>query len=210
MGYGQIINELRTSYDRKAEERDQYEASEWKQGERQRFLSLLREEGKHQLLDVGAGTGLHGKFFHDQGLDVICTDLSYENVRRCREKGLPAYVMDFLNLGFDNETFDAIFALNCVLHVPKRVLPRVLESLRSKLIIGGLFYWGQYGGIEHEGSWPEDDHEPKRFFSFLLDDQIRALSERYFEVISFDIIDIESEDEGHFHSLVLRRELSRG
>jgi SAM-dependent methyltransferase len=203
--YEQIINDLRTSYDRKAEERDQYEASEWKQSERQRFLSLLQEEGKHRLLDVGAGTGIHGKFFHDKGLDVICTDLSYENVRKCREKGLAAYVMDFLNLGFDDETFDSIFAMNCLLHVPKRDLPRVLESLRDKMIIGGLFYWGQYGGIEHDGSWPDDEYEPKRYFSLLLDDQIRAMSERYFEVISFDIIGLESEDEGHFQSLILRR-----
>ncbi len=53
---GQIFNDLRISYDRKASEWDQYEVSEWKQGERQRILSLLRGEGKHQLLDVGAGT----------------------------------------------------------------------------------------------------------------------------------------------------------
>ncbi len=203
--YERIINDLRTSYDRKAEERDQYEASGWKQDERQRFLSLLREEGKHLLLDAGAGTGLHGKFFHDQGMKVICTDLSYENVRRCREKGLAAGVMDFLNLGFEDETFEAIFAMNSLLHVPKIDLPRVLQSLRSKLIIKGLFYWGQYGGIEHEGTWPEDDYEPKRFFSLLLDDQIRDFSESYFEVISFTTIGLESGDEGNYQSLILRR-----
>lgn len=208
--YEQILNDLRMAYDRKADERDQYETSEWKQKERLRFFSLLREEGKHQLLDVGAGTGIHGKFFQAQGMVVVCTDLSFENVRRCREKGLDACEMDFLRLGFDNEIFDAVFAMNCLLHVPKRDLPRALESIRSKLVIGGLFYWGQYGGIEHEGSWPNDEYEPKRYFSLLLDDQIRVMSERYFEVISFDIIEIESEDEGHFHSLVLRREHSSG
>jgi SAM-dependent methyltransferase len=203
--YDQIINDLRTAYDRKADERDQYEASEWKQQERYRFLSLLRQEGKNQLIDVGSGTGIHGKFFQDQGMKVICADLSFENARRCRQKGLAASVMDFINMGFDDESFDAIFAMNCLLHVPKGDLPRVLESLRNKLIIGGLFYWGQYGGIDHEGSWPDDYHEPKRFFSLLLDDQIRAIGERYFEVVSFNIIDIESEDEGHFQSFILRR-----
>jgi hypothetical protein len=69
---------------------------------------------------------------------------------------------------------------------------------------------GQYGGIEHEGSWPDDEYEPKRYFSLLLDDQIRAMSERYFEVLSFDIIGLESEDEGHFQSLILRRRYSSG
>ncbi len=86
--------------------------------------------------------GIHGKFFQDNGLDVICIDLSFENGRRCREKGITTFMMDFLNLGFDDETFESIFAMNCLLHVPKRDLPRALESLRTKLIIGGLFYWG--------------------------------------------------------------------
>ncbi|HEY46859.1 MAG: hypothetical protein AMJ88_06885 [Anaerolineae bacterium SM23_ 63] len=208
--YEQIFKDLQTAYDRKAAERDQFGISEWKQHERLRFLSLLRKEGKYQLLDVGAGTGVHGKFFQDQGIDVICADLSYENARRCREKGLAASVMDFLNVGFDDETFDAIFAMNCLLHVPKGDLPRVLDSLRNKLVIGGLFYWGQYGGIEHEGSWPKDDYEPKRFFSLLPDDQIRTIGELYFEVISFNTIGLESEDEGNYQSLILRKIHSSG
>jgi SAM-dependent methyltransferase len=208
--YEQILNDLQTAYDRKATERDQHETSEWKQNERQRFLSLLRNEEKRSLLDVGAGTGVHGKFFQDQGIEVICIDLSYENIRRCREKGLAAYVMDFLNTAFDDEIFDAIFAMNCLLHVPKRDLPRVLESLRNKLVVGGLFYWGQYGGIEREGSQPDDDYEPKRFYSLLPDDQIRAISEMYFEVISFNIIETEPEDDIHFQSVFLRRGHSSG
>ena len=203
--YEQIINDLRAAYDRKADERDQYEASEWKQHERLRFLSLLREEEKQQLLDVGAGTGIHGKFFQDQGMVVVCTDLSLENVRRCREKGLAACVMNFLRLGFDDETFDAIFAMNCLLHVPMKDMPRVLETLRSKLVIGGLFYWGQYGGVEREGCRPDDDYEPKRFYSLLLDDQMQAISERFFEVISSNYIDTDPEDDIHFHSVILRR-----
>ncbi|KPK88303.1 MAG: hypothetical protein AMJ88_19230 [Anaerolineae bacterium SM23_ 63] len=203
--YEQIINDLRKAYDRKADERDQKSVSEWKHHERLRFLTLLRDEEKRLLLDIGAGTGAHGKFFQDHGMEVICTDLSYENVRRCREKGLTACVMDFLNVGFAHKIFDALFALNCLLHAPKGDLPQVLESLRNKMIVGGLFYWGQYGGIDREGSWSDDHYEPKRFFSLLPDDQVRAYSERYFEVISFNVIESEPENDIHFHSVILRR-----
>jgi SAM-dependent methyltransferase len=203
--YKKILTDLRNAYDRKADERDQYETSEWKKQERLGFFSLLREEGKQRLLDVGAGTGIHGKYFRDEGLGVICSDLSYENARRCRAKGLDAFVMDFLDLGFSDGTFDAIFAMNCLLHVPKRTLPQVLLSFHSKLVIGGLFYWGQYGGVESEGSWHDDYYEPKRFYSLLLEDQIRAMSKRYFKVISSKIIETDPEDEIHFHSLILRR-----
>jgi SAM-dependent methyltransferase len=203
--YDHILSDLRRAYDRKADERDQKRISEWKHHERLKFLSLLRDEGKYMLLDVGAGTGVHGRFFQDHGMEVICIDLSYENARRCREKGLPACVMDFLGLGFDDDVFEAIFAMNCLLHVPKRDLPRVLESLRGKLVVGGLFYWGQYGGIEHEGSWSDDHYEPKRYFSLLPDDQMRAFGGRYFEVVFFNVIETEAENDIHYHSVTLRR-----
>jgi 2-polyprenyl-3-methyl-5-hydroxy-6-metoxy-1,4-benzoquinol methylase len=108
--YEQILNDLRTAYDREVDERDQKEVSAWKHRERQRFLSLLRDDGERRLLDVGAGAGVHGKFFRDHDIDVVCADLSYENVRRCRSKGLTACVMDFLSVGFSEKTFDAIFA----------------------------------------------------------------------------------------------------
>jgi SAM-dependent methyltransferase len=74
-------------------------------------------------LEIGAGTGNDGLYFQNNGLDVTCTDLSPDMVNLCREKGLKAYVMDFLSLDFPPGSFDAIYALNCLLHVPTRELP---------------------------------------------------------------------------------------
>jgi cyclopropane fatty-acyl-phospholipid synthase-like methyltransferase len=89
--YNQVINDLRKAYDQKVEERDSKSPDAWKIEERQRFLTLLQAEGKSTLLEIGAGTGIHGKFFQENGLDVICTDLSPEMVQCCRAKGLTAY-----------------------------------------------------------------------------------------------------------------------
>jgi SAM-dependent methyltransferase len=204
--YHRVIDNLRESYDRKAEERDNYEIDSWKIEERCRFLSLLRKEGKKNLLEIGAGPGVHGKFFQDNGLDVICTDLSPEMVRLCREKGLTAHVMDFLHLDFPPSSFDAVYALNCLLHVPRKDLARVLEAIRVLLKPGGLFYLGVYGGKESERVWPEDRYEPKRFFSFLSDDQITEIATRFFELVDFEQIHLENGDPAlHFQALILRR-----
>jgi SAM-dependent methyltransferase len=203
--YDQIITNLRQSYDRTAEERDRYEIAPWKIEERARFLAVLDQEGKRNLLEIGAGTGQHGKFFQDNGLKVVCTDLSPEMVRLCRAKGLTAYAMDFLNLDFPERSFDAIYALNCLLHVPKKDLPRVLQALRALLQPAGLFYLGLYGGKDYQGVYPDDHHEPKRFFSFHTDEQIRQAVTKFFELLYFEQIPQEGEDDFHYQSLILRR-----
>jgi hypothetical protein len=74
--YGDLIEQLRTAYDARVEERERLTLYDWKQAERSRFLARLLAADKHTLLEVGAGTGVHGRWFADAGLAVTCTDLS--------------------------------------------------------------------------------------------------------------------------------------
>ncbi|GHO91213.1 hypothetical protein KSF_012610 [Reticulibacter mediterranei] len=205
--YDHVIAKLRDSYSHKnrVEERDKGEVAPWKVEERQHFLSLLQQEGKQRLLEVGSGPGRDGKFFQDHGLEVICTDLSPEMVRLCKQKGLTAYEMDFLNLDFPLASFDAIYSLNCLLHVPTKTLPDVLTKLYDLLRPGGLFYLGVYGGIEREGIWPEDNHEPRRFFAYHTDDYMRHMTAKFFILRSFKVVPVSKTDAFHFQSIVLQR-----
>ena len=202
--YNQIIKDLKTAYNQKVAERTARELVAWKASEREDFLTLLKDEAKDQLLEVGAGTGIHGKFFQDNGVQVICTDLSPNMVDCCHQQGLQAYVMDFLNLDFPADSFNAVFAMNCLLHVPRNKLARVLVIIRDLLRPDGLFYWGQYGGFEQEGIYEDDHYTPKRFFSFLTDEQVQTFATRFFEVLKFKQIPLEN-DEMHFQGLVLRK-----
>lgn len=205
MSYEANLDDMRRAYDAMAEEREGREVASWKEDVRSRFLSLLRAESCRTLLEIGAGTGAHGRFFADAGLDVVCTDLSPALVEACRAKGLVAHVRDFLALGFPDESFDAVFAMNCLLHVPPGDLPRVLDAVATVLRPGGLFYVGQYGGVDREGRFSDDTYEPKRYFSYLSDDRLREAVEERFEVVSIERIDVEGEPGTHFQSLVARR-----
>lgn len=98
--YDQVIKNMKIAYDLKVDEREAPELVPWKAAERENFLALLQTEGKRKLLEIGSGTGIHGRFFQDNGLDIICTDLSQNMIASCREKGLEAYEMDILNLDF--------------------------------------------------------------------------------------------------------------
>jgi SAM-dependent methyltransferase len=186
-------------------ERDGHETQSWKIDERWSFLALLRKEQRTSLLEVGAGTGVHGKFFQDQGLQVVCTDLSPEMVRRCQDKGLEAYVADFLSLDFGDRRFDAVFAMNCLLHIPYQDLDRALAAIAATLRPGGLFYLGQYGGIERTGVWHGDTYEPKRYFSYLTDDQLEQATRQHFAKVEFRHVPVEGEVDGYFQALTLRQ-----
>ena len=203
--YDQIINDLRTAYNQSAKRRDQTEKSAWKLEARQAFLDLLQQEGKQTLLEIGAGTGIDGRFFQDNGLIVTCADLSPAMVRLCRAKGLDARVMDFLNLDFPDAHCDAVYALNCLLHVPKTDLPRVLQAIRRVLKPDGLFFIAVYGGINHEGVWQDDYHDPKRFFAFYTDAQIQALAAQCFKLEQFTAVANDNDKGIHSQLLILRR-----
>ena len=204
---GELRASLRESYGRKAKARDLATVQPWKAEERTRFLELLRSEGRQTLLELGAGPGKDAEFFRDNGLRVVCTDLSPEMVALCRSKGLTARVMDIANVDFPPGTFDAVYALNCLLHLPARELPGALRGIRAVLKPGGLLYLGLYGGRDQEGVWEDDPYEPKRFFSFHTDERLREIVADSFDVHSFRRTPLSAaQTEGlHFQSLFLRR-----
>jgi SAM-dependent methyltransferase len=200
--YGDVVNGLRTAYDRGAARRDRLEKTPWKLDERARFAARLRQGQCARLLEVGAGTGQDSMFFRDQGLDVIAIDLSPAMVSRCRAKGLDARVMDVLHLDFPSESFDAVYTMNCLLHVPNADLPAVLQSIRRVLRPGGLFFLGAYGGDGHEGIAAEDDHDPPRFFSLRTDQQIQQFARESFDIADFHVVQLDGIT---FQSLTLSR-----
>ena len=193
-----LKEQLITAYDRQAAERDTSVRQSWKIEEHDEFLQALRKRNLQSLLEIGAGPGHDAKFFQDSGLEVKCIDLSPNMVALCKDKGLDAQMMDFSRLTFPNQTFDAIWALNCLLHVPKAELPSVLAEVRRVLRPRGLFYMGIYGRHNSEGIWEDDSYEPKRFFSFFNEATLKTTLSQFFTILSFktlphsDVLDFQS------------------
>ena len=113
------------------------------------------------MLEIDAGTGQDSAYFQEEGFAVVAAELSAVMVEHCRAKGIEAYAMDFLHLNFPVGSFDTVFAMNCLLHVPNHDLPAVLAAVRTVLRPGGLFFVGVYGGNESaEGPIDDDEHVP--------------------------------------------------
>jgi SAM-dependent methyltransferase len=202
--YTDLLDALRRSYDANAADRDAMIKQDWKLAERDAYLDRLNAVEAQSLLEIGAGPGVDAAFFRDSGLAVTAVDLSPEMVALCEAKGITAYARDFLDLGFGASTFDAAYGLNCLLHVPNDDLESVLRAVREVLRPGGLFFVGVYGGESGEGIAADDDHDPKRFFSFRTDEQILAYAGKVFEIIDFHTVD---DGDLHFQALTLAKPL---
>lgn len=200
-----MSNSLQQSYNNHANQRDQSEIEPWKVQERDQFLNWLRAEDCLSLLEIGSGPGKDSLFFHQNGLKVTTVDFSEEMVRLCKEKGLPdVHCMDFRHLDFPDNRFDAVYALNCLLHIPRAEIDDVLVEIRRVLKPNGLFFYGVYGGQNSEGIWEDDTYEPKRFFSFYEDEAIKQLVRKYFILEDFHTINM-GEGKPHFQSMTLRK-----
>jgi SAM-dependent methyltransferase len=201
--YDDVLGSLREAYDARAGWRDELVKEPWKRAERQAFRDRLAPGAR--VLELGAGTGQDSAYFQEEGLRAVATDLSPANIERCRAKGIEAHVMDFLHLTFPAGSFDAVYALNCLLHVPNRDLPAVFAAVRAVLRPGGLLFVGVYGAHREgaEGPNADDDYEPKRFFSWRTDEQLLGFATASFEVVDFHVVNLA---EGHrFQSLTRRR-----
>ena len=200
-----LKNNLIESYNKYAHERDAYKKEAWKIEERAIFLALLQSKEKRSLLEMGAGPGHDSKFFQDMGLAVTCIDLSPEMVKLCQQKGLSARIMDMTDLNFPPNSFDAVYALNSLLHVPKAEFRIVMENVNKVLKPSGLFYLGVYGSDEEaKGIREQDTYDPKRFFSFHTDENIQKATSEIFELLYFKRIPTAGDDL-HFQSLILEK-----
>jgi SAM-dependent methyltransferase len=201
--YDDVLGPLRAAYDAGAAWRDGTSKEPWKLAERQAFRQRLAPGAR--LLEIGAGTGQDSAYFQEEGFAVVAADLSAEMVGHCRAKGLEAHVMDFLHLDFPAGSFDAVFAMNCLLHVPHHDLPAVLAAVRAVIRPGGLFFVGVYGAdVSAEGPLDDDQHVPPRFFSWRTDEQLLGFASG----AGFDVADfhsVETDRGQHFQSLTLLR-----
>ena len=117
------LDNLIQSYNNHAQQRETGPVLDWKFPERDRVLALFQQEKTQTLLEIGAGTGRDSLFFQEHDLRVTAIDLSPTNITLCREKGLNAHLMDMSALDFPINAFDAVYAMNSLLHLPKAEMP---------------------------------------------------------------------------------------
>ncbi len=191
------------SYEKYAHERASNSPDEFKVQERSEFLKFLKDEDRETLLEIGCGHGQDAQFFQSQGFRVLAVDNTPTMVELTAEKGVPAQVLDCYDLDEIGETFDAVYTMNCLLHIPKQDFDRVLRLISGRLNENGLMYLGIWGDEDFEGIWEKDIYEPKRFFSFWKTEALLEVLQQLFRLEYYRRI--KPRADRVFNSLIVRK-----
>lgn len=195
--------QIRESYNNSGDTRYKQESEGWKLDCIDNFSDNLSKEQK-KVLDLGAGSGIHGKQLSDLGYLVTCTDISDQMIELCKKRGLESVQMDYYAMSFEDNSFDGVWAMNTLLHVPKKDLGIVLNEIKRVLKPDGVFFMGVYGGNNFEGILESDNYTPKRFFSFFEDQDLTKVLSNYFDIVQFETIDFDEVDY-KFQSIMMKQ-----
>ena len=92
------------------------------------------------VLELGCGAGRDSARIAERGFTLDATDGTPAMVRKANERfGIAARVMRFDELDA-KETYDAVWAHACLLHVARADLPGVLASVHAALRANGLHF----------------------------------------------------------------------
>jgi len=109
----------------------------------QRFknVSQLVERAKGDILDIGCADGTFTKIIFDKakprkiiGIDIVKSSIDYARKKFRKNKKMNFLVADGLNLPFDKNSFEAVFALEVVEHCP---FPKKLLSEAKRVLKPG-------------------------------------------------------------------------
>ena len=191
-----IERELAIYYDAEGEARSTRPLLGVRLEARERFLSTT----SGTVLEIGSGPGRDASAFLEAGLDYVAVDLSIEHARRCRATGAAIALATARHLPFPRASFDAVWSMSTLMHVPESAIDAVLVEVAHVLRPRGRATIGVWGGRDVE---EYSDEDPPRLFSQRsVDRWVRMLGA---------VGDIESSEtsmvdgDSCYHVVVVRR-----
>jgi len=134
-----ILAESKSNYDQIAKSWNATRQNIWP--EMLRFKDYLKPGDK--VLDAGCGNGRLIKIFDDLKVDYLGIDNSAELLMIAKNNfpGREFFVGDFLNLDFKANTFDAVFCLAALHHIPgKKNRAKAISEFNRVLKPGGSLF----------------------------------------------------------------------
>lgn len=142
---------------------------------RERFLSCLGQDSR--ILDLGCGSGRDAGVFVGRGHRVVGVDLSAKLLEIARRDvpGADFRLMDITRLEFEPGSFDGIYAVASLVHVPKSCIVSALQSCHRVLSDSGVMYVSVKLG-DGEKLMPDERYgDVMKFWSFFRQGEMDGL-----------------------------------
>ena len=177
---------LRDTYNRIAKDfADEHYEDTWDDDYIAYFITALAKGAK--VLDLGCGAGNDSAKLAASGLSVEGIDLSDKLIEIAKKKNpsLKFIQGDILNLPYDDNSFDGIFAKASLLHIAKKDMPKALNEIKRVLRAEGVLHITiKEGEGEEEVVKNDYGYDYTRFFSYWKMEPFIELLEKYsFKVI---------------------------
>ena len=145
--------------------------TKWKTPADEAYYLLHRwhNEGMENVLDLGCGIGRHAILFAQAGFNTYAMDLSMNAISRAKQwanecgLNIDFRVGDMLNLPYDDETMDAIFAYYVISHTDTNGVIKVIDQIDRILKSKGEAYltFGSKNSWGFKENWPIVDENTK-------------------------------------------------
>lgn len=169
--------ELAAYYDNEGDGRLSRPMDSQRLAARERFLESLAAGPRRRVLEVGSGPGRDAIAFLEAGHWYVAVDLSIEHARRCRATGASVVLASARRLPFTDASFDALWSMSTLMHVPESAIGSALAELARVLAPGGTAAIGVWGGVDVEAYSPENREAGRapRLFSRRSDERWRSM-----------------------------------
>ena len=115
-------------------------------------LKYLKPKKKEKILDLGCGRGFYVKAMEKYTDEIVGVDINREAVKKAVSQKV--IYGDATNLNFNSNTFDKIYSLHTIEHIPdlKKFLKEVSRILKAEGIIVLVYPWELIRGIQAVGA----------------------------------------------------------
>jgi ubiquinone/menaquinone biosynthesis C-methylase UbiE len=103
------------------------------------FLDQFIHHVNGKVLNIGSGPGRDGLLLKNAGLDITCLDASQSMIDLSVSRGLDSMLGDFLDLPFQDGSFDSVWAYTSLLHCSKKDFKKAVAEVKRVLPDGGFF-----------------------------------------------------------------------
>lgn len=149
-----------------------------------------------KILDIGCGSGRDAEYFVSKGLDVTGIDLSNRFIEISQAKVPKAKFikMDMRNINFPVNSFDGIWSMGSILHIPKLEVKDTIIKFREVLKTNGIIYISVKLG-EGEKFVKRDRYKGlEKFFAFYTESEMSDLLENCgFEIIKLSLYKVSKQ-----------------